>query len=266
VKAYPSWAPKALAMIGTPRDATISDRSIRCALQRKTPADAAEDFSSTKPYPELRDLARRCARWAVDYLDELRDAEPVLPDGFANRLADNWRALLAIAGVAGGDWPKRGRAAAVAIGELPDSDLATMLLADLREIFGAADALYTEAVVERLLALAERPWRGVRKGRGVDAAWVARTLTPFGIRSERIRNGDDRRRGYVRAALEPAWARYLPGDTHPPTLVAPGPAVPPSHADPEEPGRWDGGDGPDEGTGGYNPPPANDDETLGGLF
>jgi putative DNA primase/helicase len=265
VRAYPSWAPKAIAMIGTPRDATISDRSIRCALQRKTSADSAEDFSSTKPYPELRDLARRCARWAADKLDALHDTDPVLPDGFANRLADNWRALLAIADAAGGPWPKRARAAAVAIGELPDSDLGTMLLADLRDVFGTADALYTEAVVTGLLELAERPWRGVRKGRGADAAWIARTLAPFGIRSERIRNGDDRRRGYLRAALEPAWSRYLAADTLSRSLVEPVPAVPPSHIDPE-PGRWDARDGPGEQTRGYAPAPANDDEALGGLF
>jgi putative DNA primase/helicase len=260
VRAYPSWAPKAIAMIGLPRDATIADRSIRCALQRKTPADAAEDFSSTKPYPELRDLARRCARWVTDHLDELRDADPVLPDGFANRLADNWRALLAIADAAGGEWPHRARAAAVAVGELPDSDLGTMLLADLRDVFGTAGALYTEAVVEGLLALPERPWRGVRKGRGVDAAWVARTLAPFGIRSERIRNGDDRRRGYLRAALEPAWSRYLPADTHPSALVEAVPSVPASR-EPAAVGHRDGWDGPDEGARGYT-----DDGSLGGLF
>ena len=139
VKAYPSWAPKAIAMIGVPRDATIADRSIRVALQRKGGHDEAEDFSSTRPYPELRDLARRCARWAADHLDELRNADPELPLGFANRLADNWRALLACAELAGGDWPRRARAAALAIGELPDSDLGTMLLADLQDVFGAAD-------------------------------------------------------------------------------------------------------------------------------
>jgi hypothetical protein len=33
--------------------------------------------------------------------------KPSLPSGAFNRLADNWRPLLAVAQVAGGDWPAR---------------------------------------------------------------------------------------------------------------------------------------------------------------
>jgi putative DNA primase/helicase len=209
VRAYPSWCPKAIAMIGLPRDATIADRSIRVELQRQGASESAEPFSSTHAYPRLRDLARQCARWAADHVEKLREVEPELPAGFANRLADNWRAPLAIAEVAGGGWPERARRAALAIGEVPDSDLSSVLLADMHELFEGVDFLYTETLVEQLLGLPERPWRSVRRGKGLDSNWLARTLATFNVRSERIVTGSNRQRGYTRDALEPVWRRYL---------------------------------------------------------
>jgi hypothetical protein len=239
-------------MIGLPRDATILDRSIRVTLQRKRHGDTCEPFTSTEPYPELRDLARKAARWALDHIDMIRTARPALPAGFANRLADNWRPLLALADEAGGPWPKRAREAAAAIGEPPDADLGTALLADVREVLGDDSHIYTGALVEGLLALAERPWSGLRRGKGIDAAWLARTLDPFELRSERIRNGDARQRGYTREALEPVFARYL----HPLPPVEAVPAVPASHS----PGQRDGRDGPTAPEGGYaEPEPAAGD-------
>jgi hypothetical protein len=58
-------------------------------------------------------LGRKLVRWSTDNLSALKDAAPLMPSGFVNRLAANWRLLLAIADLAGGAVPKQARAAAV---------------------------------------------------------------------------------------------------------------------------------------------------------
>lgn len=210
VKAYPSWCPKALAMIGKPRAATITDRSVMVELRRKLAGDQADDFSGLDPYPELEELGRRCARWAADHTKELRSARPDLPAGFMNRLADNWRPFFAIADSAGGHWPERSRDAARGIGQIADEGLEILLLEDLRELFEDRDALYTTDAVDELRALSGRPWDSCNRGRGITGRWLAVTLTGFGIQPDRILNGSTRKRGYARAQFVDAWLRYLP--------------------------------------------------------
>jgi hypothetical protein len=70
----------------------------------------------------------------------LAGAAPEIQD----RDADVWEALIAVADLAGGTWPARARAAAVAlVAEAKDTEpsLGVRLLADLRTVFGSADEL-----------------------------------------------------------------------------------------------------------------------------
>ena len=46
-------------------------------------------------------------RWATDNAEALKGTEPEMPPGFDNRLGDNYRVLLAIADLAGGEWPEK---------------------------------------------------------------------------------------------------------------------------------------------------------------
>ena len=50
------------------------------------------------------EIRSKCARWAADHIQQLRDADPDLP--LEGRKADCWRPLIAIADATGGDWPK----------------------------------------------------------------------------------------------------------------------------------------------------------------
>ena len=101
-----TWCPMAVALIGKLHP-TLSSRAIHIELQRLRPGETVEPFRSEKrPYAQL---ARKAARWAEDNIDALRDAEPELPKGFINRRGDNWRPLLAIADLVGGDWTSRAR-------------------------------------------------------------------------------------------------------------------------------------------------------------
>ncbi|MEK7838677.1 MAG: DUF3631 domain-containing protein, partial [candidate division NC10 bacterium] len=52
---------------------------------------------------------------ACRHVDRLRAADPFVPDGVGDRVADNWRPLLAIADAAGGRWPAEARKAATEI-------------------------------------------------------------------------------------------------------------------------------------------------------
>ena len=72
----------------------------------------------------------------------LAAADPEVPTALHDRQADNWRPLLAIADLAGGDWPARARAAARA--DAPDADAddaaGIELLADIERIFAVVSA------------------------------------------------------------------------------------------------------------------------------
>jgi hypothetical protein len=53
---------------------TLADRSVAIALKRKRPDEAVENFRYERT-EELDQLARMCARWAIDNLGRLRRAD-----------------------------------------------------------------------------------------------------------------------------------------------------------------------------------------------
>lgn len=209
-RVFSTWAPKAIAMIGK-MHATLTSRSITIELKRKGAGERAEPLADS--HRTALDIFRRmAARWSADSHDVLRYAKPAVPAGLANRAADNWTAMLAIADAAGGDWPDRARNAAVALsGEREDESHAAILLADLRTLFDAtkADRLPTAEVVAALGAMDDRPWPEWRDGRPLTARQLARLLEPFHVRPRVIRPpGGALFRGYHRADLADAFARY----------------------------------------------------------
>ena len=83
-----------------------------------------------------------------------------------------------------------------------------MLLRDCREILDDK-WLTPNALVQRLVELAESPWSEWRHGKHITTRGVARLLKPFGIKSEQRREDGKKDRRYYRDAFEDAWARYL---------------------------------------------------------
>jgi hypothetical protein len=66
--------------------------------------------------PEAAALRDRCEQWAAGQdMDALARERPSLPDCLVNRAAEVWWALLVLAELAGGDWPKRAARAAEAL-------------------------------------------------------------------------------------------------------------------------------------------------------
>ena len=114
VERFPVFAPVALAGIAGGMPATITTRAITVHMRRRAPHEHAEPFRERKVEKEAEPLRDQLADW-LDRVgaDQLAGAEPAIPDGVADRAAEVWEPLLAIADEAGGHWPATARAAAV---------------------------------------------------------------------------------------------------------------------------------------------------------
>jgi putative DNA primase/helicase len=162
------------------------------------------------------ELCQRAARWGADSLVELRAADPDVPATISDRAADNWRPLLAIADLAGGEWPKWARQAALypsGDGDSQDGER-EQLLGDIRAIFNQVRAarLFTDDLLSRLCERDDRPWREWRQGNRLTAVQLAGLLKPFGIGPKMMRLGDNIGRGYELTCFADAFGRYLPAD------------------------------------------------------
>jgi putative DNA primase/helicase len=157
---FSAWAPVALAAIGH-LPGTIEDRAIIIRLRRRRPDEVVESLRLDRT-GGLDELARKAARWGCDHAPSLARADPAIPARMVNRAADNWNPLLAVADLAGGNWPTRARQAATELtAEGNDHDSSRVaLLADIREAFAKTrtDRLASEDLVAYLAALDDRPW------------------------------------------------------------------------------------------------------------
>jgi hypothetical protein len=212
VRGFSVWAAMALAAIGR-LSGTIEDRSIKVAMRRRRPDETVERLRIDR-LDRMRPLAQRAARWAADRAVALRTADPAIPGELHDRAADNWRPLFAVADAAGGDWPHRARRAAINFMHHSADDaetLGTMLLADLREIFGRepSGVLFSAEILAALTKREDRPWPENRGGRPITARQLAALLRPFGVVPKTVRRGRDTDKGYRATDLADAWLRYL---------------------------------------------------------
>src|SRR6202030_3725259 len=74
---------------------TLAGRSIVIKLWPKKP-DERQNFEHQDD-EEFAILRRKLARWAADNAAAIKQRKPLLPARFNNRLAENWKLLLAIA-------------------------------------------------------------------------------------------------------------------------------------------------------------------------
>jgi putative DNA primase/helicase len=135
-----------------------------------------------------------------------------MPEGIVNRAADNWRPLLTIADVAGGEWPERARTAAEASrnAEGDDSSRLEILLADIRDVFADEAEMPSADLVKALIELEGRPWAEIGNShKPLTQNRLARMLKPLGITPENIRVGEKVLKGYGFARFDEAFSRYL---------------------------------------------------------
>jgi hypothetical protein len=216
VRAFNAFSPAVLAGIGH-LQGTLHDRSVQIRLVRARPGEVKSRFDFRRTTHE-RELARKLARWATDNAQRLEACDPAMPADCFNRLADNWRPLMATAEMAGGPWPERARTAFALLTSNDDIEAqgyGVMLLRDIRELYSveATDRLTSATIVERLNQTEDRPWCDERKGHGVNANWLSRKLRPFSVHPRTIRTGigpDETAKGYLLEDFDEPFMRYLP--------------------------------------------------------
>lgn len=212
VRGFDVFAPAVLCGIGS-LPGTLHDRSIPIRLERAKPGELRERFDSRHTERE-HELRRKVARFVADSRARIASCDPKLPDAAFNRLADNWRPLLAIAKIAGGDWPQRAANAFTKLNSKEDSNaqgIGTLLLADIRQVFNEANAerMFSRTLIENLYAMSDRPWPEANRGKPITETWLARQLRGFGINSRTLRISDHRAKGYEAADFAEVFERYL---------------------------------------------------------
>jgi len=209
------WGAKALCGIGKIAD-TLSDRSIPLRLRRKLPGERTVKIRHADA-AAFAELAGKLARFAIDNREAIRTARPAEVDGLNDRANDCWEPLLAVAEVAGGNWPRLARIAAATLHgleeEAPSAD--AELLADIRTAFTDkhASKLFGEDLLAALLADEEAPWATWNRGRPLTRRQLTARLEGFGIKSKDVRIGLGVKKGFERADFDEAWKRYLPTAT-----------------------------------------------------
>lgn len=150
------------------------------------------------------------------HFQELAEAKPDRPDGVSDRAKDAWKPLLAIADLAGGEWPSRAcHAAQVLCGnpELDEQEIGIRLMGALRDAFEerSTDKLTSFEFCEGYLHnQRDELWADWKNGKPISQRKVADLFRPFEIKPRKIRIGEDTARGYDLARCEDAFRRYLP--------------------------------------------------------
>ncbi|MEX1194409.1 MAG: DUF3631 domain-containing protein [Dehalococcoidia bacterium] len=211
---FSTFGAKAIAGIGKLPD-TLADRSVSVRMKRQGPGEKAERLRRRRMDKTAAPLRERITGWAAGALGGLELAEPAMPDFLDDRAADSWESLLAIADLAGADWPSRGRQAALtlSVGDSREDDsLGVRLLADVRRVFDRlhAQRLTSADLISALVEDERAPW-GEIKGKPLDARALARMVKRYDVRPKVMRLPDgSTQRGYMVKDFADAWSRYTP--------------------------------------------------------
>jgi hypothetical protein len=203
----------------------LATRTIFIHMRPRTADEHKEDFRyrhhPKEAEPIFLVLTQWCAGLGIDItLNGYR--EPVMPPGIRDRSADIWEPLLIVAQAAGGEWPKRARAAAVALTGATREDVTSSgreLLAHCREEFKAADKIHTAELCRRLNQREDSPWVEINKGKPINGRILASMLKPYGVKPAPggVKISGVVLKGYYKADFDEASKRYplptVPGDT-----------------------------------------------------
>jgi putative DNA primase/helicase len=212
---FSTWAPKAIAKIGA-LPPTLEDRAIALLLRRMLSTEQAEKLRPSH-YAGLEEILRRIVRWSADNIEQLREADPAVPDALQNRAADNWRPLLAIADRAGERWAREARRCAEVFASrgVTEVDERVRLLGDIRTVWSTTEGhrITSRELVRQLCGMHDSPWGELRNGKGITPNRLARHLHLFGVKPRDLWFGGSHghsAKGYESDDFRDAFARYLP--------------------------------------------------------
>ncbi len=210
---FSTWTPMALFRIGT-FSPTIQDRSITVPLMRKLSSETVERLP-IDIRADNQKLRRQCVRWHEDNRAAILECDPAVPCLNNDRAEDNWRALITIADVIGGEWPELARTAAKVLTNTDsnDDDLALTLLKDINQI--ATDrqwnkTIFSKDLCEALNDLSDKPWPSMRGDKGINPYTLSKFLKPFSLvsGSRRFSNSKATAKGYKKDKFDEVYQRY----------------------------------------------------------
>lgn len=202
---FSTFAMAALAGIGRMPE-TIEDRAIVVIMKRRRGGEVVHPYRPGRDGPMLHSLRARLAVWADEVRERAQATYPEMP--VDDRAADVWEPLIAVADLAGGEWPQLARDAAVALVESASEDDTArspklQLLADIRTVFDAS-FMKSQDLCKKLRALPESPWDQIE----LSPTALGVRLREYDIKTRHT--PDRKERGYRRADFADAFARYLP--------------------------------------------------------
>lgn len=210
-RAFSTWAPVAVSGIGKVPE-TVADRAVEIELQRKS-QNVKVARLRTRDGEDLNQAARQIVRFVQDHREEIVGAEPKMPASLNDRQAEGLEPLIAIADVAGGEWPERARAAVVGQGDENEDGGPEQLIRDIRTVFDGQlvpyDQLSSAELTKRLLELSDHRYRIFKNGNPLTKNLLARALEPFHVRSKDIWLPSGKSlKGYARSQFADAFERY----------------------------------------------------------
>jgi len=214
------WGPKMIAgltsLTGKRLD-TIRDRSFRFDMVEAMPDELPLSIADyrTEIQLEANEIKYALGVLAEYHIPYLTHVKPDMPDDLDPRGRDISRPLIAIADLAGGNWPEQSRNAVVTIRRrMNESELSNerlLLLRDIRRAMGLMQRIPSGELVRRLSAMPESPWQTITQRK------LALLLHEFSeypggprITPQRMRVKSEQMRGYNRTQFRDVWKRYLP--------------------------------------------------------
>jgi 5S rRNA maturation endonuclease (ribonuclease M5) len=210
---FPTFCPKVLAGIDRGKlPDTIMDRAIVLHMHRRLSGEPIQRMRHREATEGSQALREDLEKWSVTVHDSLAEARPDLPHELSDRAADGWEPLLAIADLAGGNWPQRGRASALELSAETEADEASYGLLALRAVcteMAGSEAKHTEDLLKAINEDDELPFGGWGQGKGLDGRGLAKLLKPFGVKPQSVHSGERKAKGYRAEDLRKPSARYL---------------------------------------------------------
>jgi uncharacterized protein DUF3631 len=212
---FDPFCPKVLAGVDLLLPKATATRTITIRLLPKLPEEKLEEFNHVDD-DSFVTLRRKFARWAADNAVALKNASPVMT-GFNNRVRMNWKLLLGIAELAGGDWIKRGRVAALKLSrQRREPSEGNRLLAAFHHLFMVHGPELTSNEVQTLLTADEdSEWADFHGHGPISKRQIALLLDPFDIHPDIIHPQGKTARGYKAEWFATAFKHFL-GETPPP--------------------------------------------------
>jgi putative DNA primase/helicase len=157
-------------------------RCITIKLLPKLEGEEVADHRQAADDENFIILRRKWLRWSIDNMAALKSAKPKMPDGFFSRLEENYHLMFAIADLAGGDWPKKARTAAIKLSRTHDKpSLGKRLLAILFDLsIRRRTTLFTSVQLEQLVPAEDDEFANYcGRGRPINKFEIAALLRPY---------------------------------------------------------------------------------------